>query len=403
MKMEYILLKKEKTKKNKNKDENVIVISPSPVELIKKNFEEVTVNKITDEDEEILRSNWDGKFIVNKTEIIFSIKQYEKHKLSYLNINMKGNNIQNIEIVDEKINNIMTDNYIVITSYDSISEFYCNKIYKKLNNFERKLKELIFDIYTFSYGINYYKRNFSDDLKIKVKRLSDKSIATDTKEVEQLKQSLYELDYNNIMELLFTPKWLEDDEKDKLDLMRKIEEGKLSSDELIDCIENIRPKSDWDRLFLPQIGELSDIEKSIDQLRKLRNRVAHCKFFRKEHYEECLDLLKILNKQINKALKIVMNIDFQELNAQYANDILRKGLATLQESLSAFSKNIVNLMHETFNQMSSIISMPMTDTLRKFRENVLMSLNDTKNVNSNHKFMIKLKKLKNKRFIKKKK
>ena len=403
MKMEYILLKKEKTKKNKNKDENVIVISPSPVELIKKNFEEVTVNKITDEDEEILRSNWDGKFIVNKTEIIFSIKQYEKHKLSYLNINMKGNNIQNIEIVDEKINNIMTDNYIVITSYDSISEFYCNKIYKKLNNFERKLKELIFDIYTFSYGINYYKRNFSDDLKIKVKRLSDKSIATDTKEVEQLKQSLYELDYNDIMELLFTPKWLEDDEKDKLDLMRKIEEGKLSSDELIDCIENIRPKSDWDRLFLPQIGELSDIEKSIDQLRKLRNRVAHCKFFRKEHYEECLDLLKILNKQINKALKIVMNIDFQELNAQYANDILRKGLATLQESLSAFSKNIVNLMHETFNQMSSIISMPMTDTLRKFRENVLMPLNDTKNVNSNHKFMIKLKKLKNKRFIKKKK
>lgn len=403
MKMEYILLKKEKTKKNKNKDENVIVISPSPVELIKKNFEEVTVNKITDEDEEILRSNWDGKFIVNKTEIIFGIKQYEKHKLSYLNINMKGNNIQNIEIVDGKINNIMTDNYIVITSYDSISEFYCNKIYKKLNNFERKLKELIFDIYTFSYGINYYKRNFSDDLKIKVKRLSDKSIATDTKEVEQLKQSLYELDYNDIMELLFTPKWLEDDEKDKLDLMRKIEEGKLSSDELIDCIENIRPKSDWDRLFLPQIGELSDIEKSIDQLRKLRNRVAHCKFFRKEHYEECLDLLKILNKQINKALKIVMNIDFQELNAQYANDILRKGLATLQESLSAFSKNIVNLMHKTFNQMSSIISMPMTDTLRKFRENVLMSLNDTKNVNSNHKFMIKLKKLKNKRFIKKKK
>ena len=230
MKMEYILLKKEKTKKNKNKDENVIVISPSPVELIKKNFEEVTVNKIIDEDKEILRSNWDGKFIVNKTEIIFSIKQYEKHKLSYLNINMKGNNIQNIEIVDEKINNIMTDNYIVITSYDSISEFYCNKIYKKLNNFERKLKELIFDIYTFSYGINYYKRNFSDDLKIKVKRLSDKSIATDTKEVEQLKQSLYELDYNDIMELLFTPKWLEDDERDKLDLMRKIEESKLSSD-----------------------------------------------------------------------------------------------------------------------------------------------------------------------------
>ena len=48
------------------------------------------------------------------------------------------------------------------------------------------------------------------------------------------------MDYNDIMELLFTPKWLEDDERDKLDLMKKIEESKLSSDELIDCIDNIR-------------------------------------------------------------------------------------------------------------------------------------------------------------------
>ena len=84
--------------------------------------------------------------------------------------------------------------------------------------------------------------------------------------------------------------------------------------ELVDYIENIRPKSDWDRLFLPQIGEISNIEESIDNLRKLRNRVAHCIFFRKEHYEECLKLLDGLNKQLNKALKIVMNIDFNNLH-----------------------------------------------------------------------------------------
>ena len=178
MKMEYILLKKEIIKKNKNKDESVIVIPSSPLKLIKNNFEEVEVNKTSNEDEEILRSNWDGRFIFNKSEIIFSIKQYEKHELSYLSISTKRNNIPAMEFVDEKINKIMVDNYIVITSYDCISEFYCNKIYRKLNNFERKLKELIFDIYTFSYGINYYNRNFSDELKLKVKRL-DKSIATD--------------------------------------------------------------------------------------------------------------------------------------------------------------------------------------------------------------------------------
>ncbi len=206
MKMEYILIRKDKTKKIKNKDENVIVIPSSPLMLIEKNFDEVQVNKISNEDEEILRSNWDGTFFINETEISFSIKQYTKHKPSYLSICTKKNSIYNMETIDEKINKIMGDSYIVITSYDCISEFYCNKIYKKLNNFERKLKELIFDIYTFSYGMNYYDRNFSDELKLKVKKLQDKSISTDTKDIEQLKQSLYELNYNDIMELLFTPK-----------------------------------------------------------------------------------------------------------------------------------------------------------------------------------------------------
>ena len=327
-----------------------------------------------------MRSNWDGTFLVNDTEISFSIKQYSKHKLSYLSIYTKVNSIRNIESIDEKINKLMKENYIVITSYDCISEFYCNKIYKKLNNFERKLKELIFDIYTFSYGMNYFDRNFSDELKQKVKQSRDKSISTDEKKIEQLKQSLYELDYNDIMKLLFTPKWLLDDEKEKFKLIERIEKDELPSNELVDYIENIRPKSDWDILFLPQIGEISNIEESIDKLRKLRNKVAHCKFFRKVHYEECLELLKTLNKQLNKALKIVMNIDFQELNAQYASDGLHKALETLQESLSAMSKSISNMMTESFKQITSSVTLPITDMLKKFKENMLLTsidYNDT--------------------------
>lgn len=215
MKMEYILIKKDMNNKVKNKDKNVIVIPSSPLRLIEKNFEKVNVNKISDQDEEILRSNWDGTFFINGIETTFSIKQYSKQKLSYLSISTKAKGIYYMELVDEKINSIMANSYIVITSYDCISEFYCNKIYKKLNNFERKLKELIFDIYTFSYGMNYYERNFSEELKLKVKKLQDKSISSESKDLEQLKQSLYALDYNDIIELLFTPKWLVDDEKNK--------------------------------------------------------------------------------------------------------------------------------------------------------------------------------------------
>ena len=400
MKMEYILIKKDKIRKIKDKDENVIVIPSSPLMIIKKSFDNVKVNKINSEDEEILRSNWDGTFLVNNAEITFSIKEYSKHKLSYLSICTKVNSISNIESIDEKINKLMKENYIVITSYDCISEFYCNKIYKKLNNFERKLRELIFDIYTFSYGMNYYDRNFSDELKQKVKKLRDKSISTDEKNIEQLKQSLYELDYNDIMELLFTPKWLLDDEKDKFNLIEKIDNDNVSSEELKEYIENIRPKSDWDRLFLPQIGEISNIEQSIDDLRKLRNRVAHCKFFRKEHYEECLELLKILNKHINKALKIVMNIDFQKLNAQYASDELHKALGTLQESLSAMSKSISNMMLESFKQMTSNITSPITDMIKRFKENIVLPSISYKDTNYKFKKINGVKKFQNKKFKK---
>ena len=342
--------------------------------LIEKNFNDVTVNKISNEDEEIFRSNWDGTFSINDIEIIFSIKQYSKHKLSYLSIYTKINSIDNMETIDKKINKFMRDNYIVITSYDCISEFYCNKIYKKLNNFERKLKELIFIIYTFSYGVNYFERNFSDELKLKVKQARDKSISTDTKDIEQLKQSLYELDYNDIMKLLFTPKWLLDDEKDKFRLIERIKKDELSTNELRDFIEDIRPKSDWDRLFLPQIGEISNIEGSIDKLRKLRNKVAHCKFFRKENYEECLELLKILNKEINKALKIVMNIDFQKLNAQYAGDELHKALGTLQESLLIISKDISNMMMETYKQLIPNVTVPITNWLKDLKKDIVPSI-----------------------------
>lgn len=384
MKMEYILIKKDKTRKIKDKDENVIVIPSSPLMIIKKSFDNVKVNKINSKDEEILRSNWDGTFLVNDTEITFSIKEYSKHKLSYLSIYTKVNSISNIESIDEKINKLMKENYIVITSYDCISEFYCNKIYKKLNNFERKLRELIFDIYTFSYGMNYYDRNFSDELKQKVKQKvkqsRDKSIFTDEKNIEQLKQSLYELDYNEIIKLLFTPKWLLDDEKDKFNLIEKIDNDNVSSEELKEYIENIRPKSDWDRLFLPQIGEISNIEESIDDLRKLRNRVAHCKFFRKEHYEECLKLLNELNKQINKALKIIMNIDFQELNAKYLSEDFHKALEIFQESLAAIGKSITSMMSEYVKQIQLVQTVPIADTMKRIKENIGLPLTPYPNI-----------------------
>ena len=133
-----------------------------------------------------------------------------------------------------------------------------------------------------------------------------------------------------------------DDEKEKFKLIERIEKDELPSNELVDFIENIRPKSDWDRLFLPQIGEISNIEESIDKLRKLRNKVAHCKFFRKVHYEET----------------------------------------------------------ESFKQITSSVTLPITDMLKKFKENMLLTSIDYNDTDYKNKKK-GIKKLENKKFIKK--
>ena len=130
-------------------------------------------------------------------------------------------------------------------------------------------------MYTFHNGINYYDQKFSKKLKEKVK--TDKSIYSESKSVEKIKQALYELTYNDIIDLLFTPKWLEKDDKNKVKLIEKLHNEKLSQKELAEIIENIKPKSAWERLFLPYVGEIASFQETINELRELRNRVAHCK------------------------------------------------------------------------------------------------------------------------------
>ena len=58
---------------------------------------------------------------------------------------------------------------IMVISYDAISEYYCNKIYPKLNELERNLRKLLFNIYIVNFGKDYYKATVSEDLKQKLK------------------------------------------------------------------------------------------------------------------------------------------------------------------------------------------------------------------------------------------
>ncbi len=400
MKMEYILIKKEDVKIYKEKNKTIYKILPSSFELINDNFENVEVEKIKDNKDKLFRSNWEGSFYSNQIKANFSIKQYSKQKLSYLTIYIKGNNnIGTMELIDNDINKIMSNYYIIITSYDCISEFYCNKIYNKLNRFERKLRELLFDIYTFHYGLNYYDQKFSNDLKEKIK--TDKSIYSESRSVEKIKQALYELTYNDINDLLFTPKWLDEDNKNKVKMITKLHNENLSQQELIEIVENVKPKSDWERLFLPYIGEIEGFQETINELRELRNRVAHCKFFRQQHYDRCLGILKVAQKELDKALKEVMKIDFQKLNADYTNNQFHTTIEMVTKSLREFGETLNNYSKQVISATQLSIANIIKESLSNLKPPSINS--DMFNYKYTKTTIKGFKLLKNKKYIKKKK
>ena len=125
------------------------------------------------------------------------------------------------DIQQKFFSSCVRERYIDIISYDAVSEYYCNKIYPKLNTLERNLRKLLFNIYVVNFGLNYYKATINEGLQNKAKQvvnrdsrkkekdhIKEKYTATTRKEVEEielLQRFFYSLEYGDIQDLLFTP------------------------------------------------------------------------------------------------------------------------------------------------------------------------------------------------------
>lgn len=105
-------------------------------------------------------------------EVQFSINQVVEN--IYLDIVVSSKSkIQSIKCL-EYINQVLNGSdfeeyYIVIVSYDAVSEYYCNKIYPKLNELERTLRKLLFNIYIVNFGKAYYTKTVKPELQSKIK------------------------------------------------------------------------------------------------------------------------------------------------------------------------------------------------------------------------------------------
>lgn len=297
----------------------------------------------------------------------------------YLDISVTGKTkiqtIKCLEFIQETLlSSGVREIYIDIVSYDAISEYYCNKIYPKLNTLERNLRKLLYNIYIVNFGRDYYRTTINEDLQNKIKSVigsdsnkeekeqikNDYKIATrkDAEEINRLQRFFYSLEYSDIQKLLFTPSWTIADESAKNKFLNKHDNlSHLSDKELREAFSKYVPRSDWDRFFSNKIN-LSGIRDLIEQIRLFRNSVAHFKFFYKSEYYGCDKLVKQLNTAIIKAIRITEDEDFSKKNAEY----LSESVITITESFKSYSNLfaemaqhlIANLIPNTVSAVSAL-------------------------------------------------
>lgn len=319
----YVFIeKKDNIKKTKE-----IILGANFISIFSKifdiNIEENEMNEMTNNTKRFIKENIDlhntvlrGKFnykINESKTVTLNFKLVSVTGVYYLDIFLKDkksniinalNDINQILLNDKDINK----KYIPVVSYDFVSQNFCNRIFPLLNEYERKLRKLMFLTFTSRFKELYFEKTASDDMITNVKG-KIKEGKSDTKRIQNY---FYSMDMATVREFLFYKSWTDIEEKRKNSILKK-DFSKMSNEKIRNLIDSISPKSNWERYFSDK-GFDDEIESTMYRINILRNKVAHNKLFSKEEYDEMLILLNNTIKIIDKAIIKTETLDFSKIN-----------------------------------------------------------------------------------------
>ncbi len=328
MEIDYIFL--EKDKKAKNKD-YVQTNNLDTIPFYKKIFLHIAKeDTLTEKKFDIEYDN--KKFKIyhncicnNNGEYFFKIYTLGKENLRTAKV---LNNINN-----EIKRSIQHKDYYIIQTYDESSKYLCDKIYPKFNEFERKIRRLIYLILIKSFGKLWAQETISAELKDKI---NNKVHSTDA----IIEQALQEMDIKDLENFLFEPRyWFNLENVINNDLSLENVKG-LEKDEILKRLEKIQKYKLWDKCF-SEI-KITDLEEKLENIRKLRNKVAHFKEITLDAYADGQKLLKSIIKEIDVAIE---KASLTNYDLSMSKDIL--------ESFVDMTKRIMESINTTLKPLSS--------------------------------------------------
>ena len=284
----YIFLKRNEEPQKIPKEDNTLVINipPSFMSLLKDSFNNI---KFDYKNSDSINS---GSIVIkvnNKEETIF-FKYHSVWENYYLDIIINSSNrktviniLNDINTILIAKNNVFDKYYISIISYDYISEYYCNKLFPFLNEFERKLRKVLFNVYTLNFNLKYYSatpsKELQDNIEKKSKQLNKELNKLNNDNVSNndclTKYGFYSLDYSDIDKLLFT-KYISTKDNDEIQnfLNNNKDLSKLDDKELRKKFELLKPQNDWERFFGNKKID-DNFQQILDDIRGFRNNIAH--------------------------------------------------------------------------------------------------------------------------------
>ena len=372
MKLEshYIFLPKEKSNKKgsyKREDGTIVITLPNSVrDYIVKAFPEISSSI----EMSVYRRVYNAEFCISDIVYKVVLSLYDVGKSTYLDIEVEGKTkVQIIKCLERIEDTLFTsgieDDYICVISYDAVSEYYCNKIYPKLNTLERKLRRLLYNTYIVNFGPEYYEQTIINDVKDNAKKRIGKK---GNKREKRNKEFFEYVDFGDIQRILFTATWNEYDEKQKqkfLDAHPDLSE--LSDEVLRDKFSEFSPKSDWKRFFAHKIDDTIMVENTINDIREFRNQVAHCKHFSSDDYKECAAAIKKLSRAIDQAIKITEEQDFEKKN----REMLKLSTESFKDSMNEFANRIIESIRPLFDFKNSFqITNPLKGVMVNIRDSL---------------------------------
>lgn len=208
--------------------------------------------------------------------------------------------------------------YNIVITYNEMSGYYSKKIYPSFYTFESKLRCLVYKILIKTFGRTWIEQAMPEEIRNVIKGKLKESEGSDN-DVKLIEKALDEMTYFELDTFLFSENRGIDAEEFLHSVESKEDLDELTKDQLIALITSNRKKSIWDRFFKDKV-QMDDLRDNLEELRKERNKVAHCKKFTKSDYEKTEKLLNEMIESLDIALASNLII---EPDSDTVEDILK--------------------------------------------------------------------------------